>query len=139
MKSILGEAILKCNDNDLVKSLKKIIFELETNVDKLPFIPISKKDLQDTKKALDDYLKECTICAQEGANDISCMNQAKVNLIRRVPMFANNIYPWKNFDWDYNNYVRKNYSPEATGASSEASIKAMYSNVKALIKLLNGI
>ena len=60
---------IKCTDNDTVKAIQNIIKELESNSENLPFTPITKKDLNKTKKALDLYMEECNICAQEGAND----------------------------------------------------------------------
>lgn len=130
---------IKCNDNDTVKAIQNIIKELEHNSENLPFTPITKKDLNKTKKALDLYMKECNICAQEGANDHICMEQARLNLQRRIPIFSDNIYPWKNFDWNYANHVANNYDPKYTGATIKGSIKSMHQNAKAFIKLINGL
>jgi len=127
-----------CKNTKIVKSVKKLIDQLESsNVTKI--IPITKKELEQTKKALDIYIIECNRCAREGRSDYKCMQNAKTNLRRRIPLFAKNVYPWKNYDWDYGNHVSNNYAPQYTGATSEGSVRAMYKNVKAFIKLINGL
>lgn len=123
-----------CKNSDIVKQFK----ELLSNTDKLP-IPISKKSIEETQKALDKYIIECRKCAQEARNDYRCHEAAITNLQRRTPMFADSIYPWKNYDWNYGNYVSNNYSPERTGATPEGSFSAVFKNGRALVKLVNGI
>ncbi len=127
-----------CRNTRIVNSVKKLINQLESD-DITNFIPITKKEIEQTKKALDLYIKDCNTCAREGRSDYKCMQNAKTNLRRRIPLFAKNVYPWKNYDWDYGNYVSNNYAPRYTGATKKGSIRAMYNNVNAFIKLINGL
>ena len=127
-----------CNDAPIVESVKNLIKQLEAD-DITNFIPVTKKDLQKTKDALNQYIKECNQCVREGNSDYRCMKNARTNLKRRIPLFANNIYPWKNYDWDYGNYVTNNYNTNATGATINGSIPGMYNNALAFIKLINGL
>jgi len=127
-----------CSEADTVKTLKKMLDQMEGSGN-LAFTPFSKKDIQKSRKALDIYLKECNICAKDAANDYKCHKYAKENLNRRLPGFGNMIYPWKNFDWDYGNHVSNNYQPKHTGATKNTNIRALYDNVKAFIKVVNGL
>lgn len=127
-----------CRNTRIVKSVKKLLDQLESD-NITNFIPITKKELADTKYALDLYIVDCNKCAREGRSDYKCMQNAKTNLRRRLPIFAKNIYPWKNYDWDYGNYVSNNYAPKYTGATDKGSVRAMYNNVNAFIKVINGL
>lgn len=76
-------------------------------------------------------------CKNNG-NYSSCHNAAKTNLYRSLPFIKNNIYPWKNYDWNYGNYIDNNYSPLRTGAKPKGSFSQMLTNIKALKKLGDG-
>jgi hypothetical protein len=127
-----------CNEADTVKSLQKML-DMMDNDDTADLLPISKNDIKKSKKALEIYLKECNVCAQDAANDYKCHKYAKENLNRRLPGFANMIYPWKNYDWDYGNHVSNNYAPKYTGATKSSKISALYKNVLAFVKVVNGL
>lgn len=127
-----------CKNSAIVNSIKKLINQLESD-NITNFIPITKKEINQTKRALDKYLSECRYCAERTGNDYKCMDAAVQNLQRRIPIFSKSIYPWKNYDWDYNNYISNNYSVERTGAKVGNSIGALYNNVNAIIKVMNGI
>ena len=127
-----------CKNSAIVNSIKKLIIQLESD-NITNFIPITKKEINQTKRALDKYINECGYCAGSTGNNYKCLNVAMQNLQRRIPMFSKSIYPWKNYDWDYNNYISNNYSVERTGAKVGNSIGALYNNVKAIIKVINGI
>ena len=99
----------------------------------------TSKDKYFVKKALNQYKKECEICMSEGKGDYECINQSQKNFSRRLPLINNVVYPWKNFDWDYRNFVDNNYSPKQTGASVKPTIDQMYVNVKAITKVLDGM
>jgi hypothetical protein len=127
-----------CKNSSVVKAVKKIINQLESdNITDL--IPITKKEIRQIKRALDLYKKECRICARETGNYYKCLEAAAQNLYRRIPMFSKNIYPWKNYDWDYSNYIANNYSVEATGAKVGNRISHLYRNLNALSKVIGGL
>ena len=127
-----------CKSSSIVKSVQKLITQLESD-DITDFIPVTSKELNMTKKALRLYLSECSTCARHTANDHICLSAAIENLQRRIPMFAKNVYPWKNYDWNYSNHISNNYTPKYTGATIRPSIMGLYNNVKALNKVFNGL
>lgn len=57
---------------------------------------------------------------------------------RKNKIFNNLIYPWKNFNWNYVNFVKQNYDPKKLGVSSEGSASALVNDIKALIKIIEG-
>ena len=127
-----------CKNTAIVKSVKKLIRQLESD-NITDFIPITKKELNQIKRALNTYMKECGICAKYTNNYYQCMQAAAENLQRRIPMFSKNVYPWKNYDWDYGNHIDNNYSKEVTGSRAGSNIRDLYKNVTAIIKTLNGL
>ena len=102
-------------------------------------VSISKTSLRRTKKALNEYKKECSMCMTNAGGDYKCMAQAKNNLSRRIPMLGDSIYPRKNFDWDYGNHVSNNYAPKYTGAKAKPTIKQAYKNALAFTKIVDGL
>ncbi len=115
---------MKCNNSSIVKSVEKLIRQLESK-DITDFIPVTPKELYLTKNALRLYLKECSTCARHTANDHTCISAAVENLQRRIPMFSKNVYPWKNYDWNYSNYISNNYTPKYTGANVRGTIAGL--------------
>ena len=111
-----------CDDNELVNSMVKFVDTIEKSP-AMAMVSISKTDLKKTKIALEKYKKECKTCMSEAGADYKCMNAAKTNLSRRIPMLGNSIYPWKNFDWNYGNHVSNNYAAKYTGAKPKPTIK----------------
>ena len=128
----------KCDDDELVDSMTKFIEAFEKDPAS-SIVAISKKDFQLTKRALNKYKKDCGICMRKGGGDYKCMHEAKQNLLRGIPMLGNAIYPWKNYDWNYANHVSNNYSPWATGAKADGTIKQAFKNARAFVKLINAI
>ena len=115
----------KCDDDELVDSMTKFIEAFEKDPAS-SIVAISKKDFQLTKRSLNKYKKDCGICMRKGGGDYKCMHEAKQNLLRGIPMLGNAIYPWKNYDWNYANHVSNNYSPWATGAKADGTIKQAF-------------
>lgn len=128
---------VKCDDT-LVKSLNSIIEKIKNNPNSSP-ITMSNKDLTKIQDAIKTYQKDCNYCMSNGGGDYKCMQAARQNLIRSVPMISKGIYPWKNYDWDYGNYISNNYSPTATCASSKPTIQQAYDNAMAFTKLIDGM
>ena len=126
-----------CKNSAIVKSVKKLINQLESD-NMTDFIPITKKEINQIRRALDTYMRECKICAQYTGNSYLCLKAAIENLQRRIPIFSKDIYPWKNYDWDYSNHITNNYSKERTGARVGSGIRDLYANVLAIIKIING-
>lgn len=120
-----------CNNSSFLKMTEKII---EQASDLGPLSLISKEELIETKKAIKVYKKDCNICNNEN----NCLKVAQEKLIRSLPFLNKNIYPWKNYDWDYSKFIDNNYSPLETGANSRGKISQLFKNIEALIKLGKG-
>ena len=127
-----------CKDSDLIKSMTKLIEELEKGTTS-SIISLTKKEIDQTKAALNKYKIECNKCASKTSNDYRCHNAAVQNFQRRTPLFSKNVYPWSNYDWDYSNYVSNNYTPRYTGARVTNTISGLIRNVRSIIKVLNGL
>lgn len=127
-----------CNNTKIVKAIQNLLTEMQSDKNN-GISPISVNDLEKTKKALDIYISECSRCATQGDNDYLCHRNAKINLTRRLPMISKGVYPWKNYDWNYSNYIDNNYHPDYTGATREGTIKGLYKNANAIVKLINGL
>lgn len=132
------DAAKGCSNTKVVKAVQDVLTELQSD-NNSAMSPISVNDLEKTKKALDIYITECERCATEGDNDYLCHRNAKINLTRRLPMVAKSIYPWKNYDWNYSNYIDNNYHPDYTGATRAGNVTALYKNANAMVKLINGL
>jgi len=101
--------------------------------------PISPDDILKIQRALNKYITHCKICSTKASSDYICMRIAANNMIRSLPMINKNIYPWRNYDWDYANFIEKNYYPNSTGATNRAGGgAAILRNVDAINKLIDG-
>ena len=127
-----------CKNSDLVQSFNELLDQLEDK-DTKDLIPITQKEVRIMRQALKKYLKECKYCASATGNNYKCLNSAAKNLKRRSPLFNKDVYPWLNYDWNYSNYVSNNYLPRHTGATKRSNIQAMYDNIIALSKVLDGL
>jgi hypothetical protein len=80
--------------------------------------PSAKKDLRLLKKALVQYEKDCATCKAKTGSDMTCQKAAIIKFMRQFPFIRDSIYPWKNYEWNYSNFIDNNYSAAATGSSS---------------------
>jgi len=104
---------VNCGNKSIIDLINKIIEKLKNDK--------NKDEAKKVQDALDNYLDECTICTNEGYNDDKCHNLALTKLMRQMPFVRDSVYPWKNYDWDYGNFIDNNYSAKATGSSDEGS------------------
>jgi len=125
-----------CQNSDIVKIAKKILNQVK-NSGVSNIIPLSSTEISNIGKALDIYNKDCMLCTNNG-NEYDCFKIAEKKLMRSMPFLSKNIYPWKNYDWDYGNFIDNNYSVMSTGATKNGSISSMFKNMKAFVKLTNG-
>lgn len=126
-----------CDNADIVNIVKNILKHAK-NPKISSIVPISKNEIRNIERALDVYLEDCTICKTRGYNDYKCHGAAQQKLMRAMPFMRKNIYPWRNYDWDYGNFIDNNYSVLATKASKSGDISALFKNIKAFIKLTGG-
>lgn len=130
-----------CNNSEIVNNFINILDEFREKKDSSnlsSISPFSNDEINIMDNALKQYKIECGICASEGRNDRNCLEQAESNLIRRFPKKVKDIYPWKNYDWSYGNYVSNNYSVENTGATTDGSLQSLRKNANAFSKLVDG-
>ncbi len=128
----------KCDDDEVVNNMQQLLDNLK-NSPGMSLVSLSEKDIEKTKNALELYKKDCSYCMSNSGGDYKCMQAAKTNLSRRIPMIGKAIYPWKNYDWDYGNYISNNYSPNATCAKPSPKIQQAYDNAMAFSKLIDGL
>jgi len=120
-----------CDNGEIIVLMKKAISVIT---------PLAKGDPQKyrelklLKKALNEYLIDCSIC-KKGNNDFNCLKESATKLSRQLPFIRNSIYPWVNYDWDYGNFIDNNYSAKATGSSPSGS--AWIKNVGIFLKFLD--
>lgn len=126
-----------CNNSQTLKLVKNILKSAREN-SSVTATPISKSEIKNIERAIDEYYQDCKICKSRANNDYKCFNLAEEKLIRAMPFMRKNIYPWRNFDWDYANFVDNNYSVLATGASKEGNLASLFKNMGAFIKLNKG-
>jgi hypothetical protein len=90
-----------------------------------------KKQLERAKLV---YEQNCQTC-RKGSNDSICLQLALDELLRMMPDKRGDVYPWRNYEWDYTNYVNNNYSARATGSSEDAGL---FKNMSIFVKLIRG-
>ena len=101
----------------MIDMLNKMVTDLEETT---RHDPSTSKDLSKLKIALEQYKRDLVKCD----NDSKCESIAMAKLFKQIPMIRDSIYPWKNYDWSYGNYVNNNYSAKATGSKGGAGSDA---------------
>ena len=127
-----------CTNSKLIQNLNEIL-DRYRKADPL-LSPISPEDILKIQRALDKYIAQCNICTAKASGDYICLRIAANNMIRSLPMINKNIYPWRNYDWDYTNFIEKNYYTDSTNATRDPATSAsvLKRNIKAINKLLDG-
>ena len=121
----------ECDSSDVVNLMRKAIEVVQ------PLAsgdPQKNRELRLLRKGLQTYLNDCRIC-KRGNNDYNCLKEAGLKLQRQLPFIRDSIYPWKNYDWEYGNFIDNNYSAKATGSSPSGS--AYISNIWIWLKFLD--
>ena len=90
------------------------------------------------KKVFKKYLKEMDNCRDAGQKGSDCVEIVHLKYLREIPGFKNLVYPWKNYDWNYQGYIDNNYNSNKTGATQRGTFSALFKNPKALTTLLKG-
>ncbi len=116
---------IDCDNSDIVKLVYKVLEKLKSE---------NSPDVNKVQDALKVYLEDCTICTKEGQNDYVCHNIALEKLMRQMPIIRDSVYPWKNYDWNYGNFIDNNYSAKATGSSPDGS--KYFNNLKIFFKIM---
>lgn len=123
----------KCSSEKIVKDMQNL---LEQNLESDPLIPIISKD---DKNTINIAIKQCDNEYLKCNGDAKCQNIAKNNLIRRLPWKKDNIYPWRNYDYNYFNSVQKNYNKKSTGMKeSTFTLNDVLDNTKSIETVFNG-
>ncbi len=91
-------------------------------------------------KQLQAMFSEAKICLSGGGSyGIQCAAAVTNKYIRKLSFMKNLIYPWRNFDWDYTEFVKKNYNIKKLGASGEGTVTAIIHDVDAILKIIEGL
>jgi hypothetical protein len=127
-----------CQDSELVKAARELLDGTKTNSVLSAITPLSDQDKIDIENALIQYEKECGECASRTGNDVECMDAVKENFRRRMPSTVRQIYPWRNYDWDYGTHAENNYSPDAL-PKPDGSFRGMMNGVQNVVKTIDGM
>tara|TARA_Y200000002_G_scaffold380240_1_gene391282 strand:- start:429 stop:2612 length:2184 start_codon:yes stop_codon:yes gene_type:complete len=104
----------RCSSEKIVKDMQNLF---EQNLESDPLIPvISRED----KNKINIAVKNCDFEYNKCNGDAKCQNIAKSNLMKRLPWKENNIYPWRNYDYNYFNAVQKNYNLNSSKMKNSA-------------------
>lgn len=127
-----------CQNSELIKATRELLDGTKTNSVLSAISPLSNQDRIDVENALIQYDKECRECASRTGNDVECMDAVKENFRRRMPAAVRQIYPWRNYDWDYGTHAENNYSPDAL-PRPQGSITGMFQGVNNVVRAIDGL
>ena len=86
-----------------------------------------------------EYNKNYNDCLNAGGTTQNeCVQLATERYTRQKDDFKDQIYPWKNYDWDYTRFIDNNYNADATGATDEGTFEALFKNTGAMMKIAKG-
>ena len=88
---------------------------------------------------LQKMFSEIKQCLNGGSFGIQCAAEITNKYIRKLSFMKNLIYPWRNYDWDYTEFVKKNYNTKLLGASGDGTIGAIVHDVDAILKIIEGL
>jgi hypothetical protein len=128
----------KCMDDRTIQAYKQILETSKTNPILGGMLPFSENEIKIAESALNQYEKDCAKCARGGKNDMNCLDAAKTNFSRNMPSSKNDIYPWRNYDWDYANFISNNYSTKALPQAKSNNFSGIKQNVNNIVKSLDG-
>lgn len=78
-------------------------------------------------------------CRRAGGGSMyDCVQMAGDKYVRSKDENKDQIYPWKNYDWDYTRFIDNNYNARQTGATSAGSFAAIFKNPIAIVRLGSG-
>ena len=97
------------------------------------------KEILKNRDILNRYRADLKICTDaRGTNTDECINEVNTKYLREAPGLKNYVYPWKNYDYNYDIFIDNNYSKEKTGASPKGTFGALFKNPMAIKKLMDG-
>jgi hypothetical protein len=98
-----------------------IIAKLNLALENQELAPTEKKQLEEAKSK---YEETCSRCKKDTSNHESCIKFALDELLRMLPSQDKwKVYPWRNYDWDYGEFINNNFSATATGSSPDGLFK----------------
>ena len=90
-------------------------------------------------KQLQKMFSEIQLCFIEGSYGLQCSAAVTDKYMREFNFMKNLVYPWRNYDWDYQEYVKTNYNTKKMGVSGEGNTRAIIKDVDALLKIIDGL
>lgn len=90
-------------------------------------------------KQLQKMFSEIQLCFIEGPYGLQCSAAVTDKYMREFDFMKNLVYPWKNYDWDYQEYVKTHYNTKKLEVSDKPTITAIIKNVDAMIKIIDGL
>lgn len=124
-------------DDNIIKAYRDLLETSKKNPILGAVLPFSKSEIKIAEKALNQYQEDCRKCALFAKNDINCLETARTNFNRNMPSSYKDVYPWKNYDWNYANYISNNYSTDALKPGG-GNLKGIIKNATNISKSLDG-
>ena len=128
----------KCMDDGTIQTIRNIIKISKENPVMGGMLPLSSNDIKTMEEAVKKFEVDCITCATMTGNSKECMDAAHNNLRRNMPMSANKIYPWRNYDWDYSNHTANNYSTKALPVNNMGSNLGILQAGQNLVTAMSG-
>lgn len=138
MSDKCGTSKAQCLDDRNIIAYRKLLDTSKTNPILGSMLPFSVNEIKIAEAALKQYEKDCKRCAGSAKNDLNCLEVAKTNFERNMPSSHKDVYPWRNYDWNYGNYVANKYSTKALPAGN-GSFSGVKKNVNNIVKSIDGL
>lgn len=88
---------------------------------------------------LQAMFSEIKECFADGSFALQCAAAITEKYLRRLSFIRDLVYPWRNYDWDYTEYVKKNYNTKLLKVSGDGTATAIINDVNAILKLIEGL
>jgi hypothetical protein len=129
----------QCLDSRDIGAYSNLLEKSKTNPILSSLLPFSENEIKIARKALDEYKKDCERCATNAKNDYNCLAVAREKFSRNMPSSYKDVYPWRNYDWDYANFASNQYSTKALPKGDLKSFGGLKRNVSNIVKSIDGL
>lgn len=68
-----------------------------------------------------------------------CAMKVLEKYIRKNDFIKNFIYPWRNYDWSYTDFVKNQYDPVKLGGSSKGNLETLIRDIEIMVKIIESL
>lgn len=68
-----------------------------------------------------------------------CALKVLEKYIRKNEFIKNFIYPWRNYDWSYTDFVKNQYDPIKLGGSSKGNVETLIRDIEIMVKIIESL